>query len=799
MTHQLISNGTLLHAVPIQSTRALAVVSAIDVTVATTLPGVVAVITAKDIDTSIGMVNDCGAEGIDNGGNPSPEQIFVPVNGTVQTTGQTIALVVGTTREAAKKAAIAMMDPTLKGITYTNTKEQPILTLDDAIAKGSFYKGSYTALLERLAPNVTSIDSALSACAHTWKGTVRMSGQRHFYMETQRAIVRPTENNGIHIRSSTQGPTVVAKYVAKACGLLTHNVVCEQVRAGGGFGGKLTRNLPIGKYFFLSCWGGIRVGVAFVLGWHSCWCNCLSESLFFAHCLFLACACAVASKTLQQPVEYKLDRVEDQKTTGGREPMRMDIEVGFDATGQVNAFKVCLFMDAGWTIDGTFGDLNMGTFWSDNAYHVPNFHCESKACRTNTPTSTSMRAPGVLHATCAIETAMDHVAAYLNMDPNTVRFKNFVKVGDVTPYGQTLKYVSLNKCWSQTLANYTTLHNDCNAFNANNRWVKRAVAMTPAKYGIGWSYTFSGSNVSIYGRDGSIVISHGGCELGQGLFTKAMQAAASALGLTDPKDFDLIRTGPTSNVMVPNNVMTGGSSTSEVTCQSVMNACATLVARLKPYRDPVASGGKGLPWREAVAAAWGDRVQLSAQGWFAPDAVKGDYFRYFVYGSALSMVELDVLTGQVQILRSDIVYDCGNSINPVIDIGQIEGGFVMGIGTWLTEAVTFDSTSGKLTSNGTWEYKPPCSKDIPLEFNVRLLKDNPNVVGILSSKATAEPPMVLTNSVHFALRRCIELARLDRGLANVDARTFALNAPATAEHVVGVIGTVPTKEFVYDV
>lgn len=746
------ANSAVLHAAPIQSTSALAVVSGIDSEVALSMNGVVAVITADDIDTTIGMINDCGVEAIDNSGNASPEQIFVPINGMVETIGQTIGLVVASSREEAQKAAAAMMDPSTGGIAYTKSKDEPILNLDDAIAKGSFYKGVHTAVLERLAPNVASIEDAMSSCEHSWKGTVRMSGQRHFYMETQRSTVTPTENEGLHVRSSTQGPTVVAKYVAKVCGVPTHNVECEMLRCGGAFGGKLTRNLPI------------------------------------------ACAAAVACKKLNAPVEYVLDRVEDERATGGREAMRMDIEVGFDSEGNVDAFKVCLFIDAGWTIDGSFGDLDMATNWSDNAYYIPNFHCESKACRTNTPTCTSMRAPGVLHSINAIETAMDHVAATLKMDPNVVRFNNFYQVGNITPYNQTLKYVSLQTCWNQVLAKYTSLQKECDTFNDNNRWVKRSVAMTPAKYGIQWSGTFSGSNVSIYGRDGSIIISHGGCEIGQGLFTKVMQAAATALGLDDPKDFDLIRTGPTSNVMVPNNSMTGGSSTSEVTCQSVMNACATLVARLKPYRDPVSSGGKGLAWRDAVAAAYNDHVQLSAKGWFAPKGVGGDKFRYFVYGSALSMVELDVLTGQSQILRTDIVYDCGNSINPIIDIGQIEGGFVMGVGTWLTEEVTFDST-GKLTSNGTWDYKPPCTKDIPLEFNVTLLKNNPNIVGILGSKATAEPPMILSNSVHFALRRTIELARLDRGLSPTDAGTFVLNTPATAERVLDIIGTVPNKDF----
>jgi len=219
------------------------------------------------------------------------------------------------------------------------------------------------------------------------------------------------------------------------------------------------------------------------------------------------------------------------------------------------------------------------------------------------------------------------------------------------------------------------------------------------------------------------------------------------------------------------------------------------------FIDPISAGGKGLKWRDAVTAAWSDHIQLSAQGWFAPKAAVPGLafsFKYYVYAAALSVVELDVLTGQVQTLRSDIVYDCGTSLNPVIDIGQIEGAFVMGIGTWLTEEAVHDPMTGKLTTNGTWEYKPPCSKDIPLEFNVSLLKDNPNVEGILGSKATAEPPMILSNTVHFALRRCIELARLDNGLSKKEAGTFVMDVPATAERVVAAIGTVAANDFVLE-
>ena len=449
-------NPNLLHAVVVQSTRALATVASIDVSVAEKVDDVVRVITAQDFVH--GMINDCGVEGVDNGGNASPEPIFVPVGGVVNTAGQTICLVVGKTREAAKKGAAAMMDPSTSGVTYSYPKEAPILTLDDAIAKKSFFQGTHANLLERLEGPYTDIDQALAACPRTWSGTVRTAGQRHFYLETQRAVVTPTENGGLHVRSSTQGPTTVGKYVAKVTGLQTHEVECEQVRAGGGFGGKLTRNLPI------------------------------------------ACSAAVAAVTLNAPIQYVLDRVEDQKATGGREPMRMDIDVGYDEKGNIIAFKLFLFMNGGWSIDGTFGDLDMGTYWSDNAYHVPNFHVESKACRTNTPTNTSMRAPGVLHATLAIETAMDHVASSLSLNPTTIRSMNFVKVGDVTPYGQTLKYVSLDKCWSQTSLVCTELSKECKTFNAANRWVKRSVAMTPCKYGIGWGGTFSGSVVSVYGR-----------------------------------------------------------------------------------------------------------------------------------------------------------------------------------------------------------------------------------------------------------------------------------------------------------
>jgi xanthine dehydrogenase/oxidase len=787
----------LLHAAPIQSTRALATLSKFDPSIALSMPGVVDVVTADDIDVAGGAVNNCGADASDNGGNNSPEEIFVPLptsasasasasdsvssssspspttGGKVQFVGQTLAIVVALTQEQARAAARVMMDPTSGAVAYADCEgETPIFTIDDAIAANAFYEGSHCALVERLQPGVKSIDDALDASQHTWHGSLYFSGQRHFYMETQRAVVYPTEDDGLLVRSSTQGPTVVAKYVARATGLRMHNVEAKQVRAGGAFGGKLTRDLPV------------------------------------------ACAAAVAARKLGAPVSLVLDRVGDQQVTGGREPIRMDISVGFDADAghsaagsanasspTVRAFKLALFMNGGWTLDGTFGDLDMGTQWSDNAYNVPNFHCESKAVRTNTPSTTSMRAPGVLHAVVAIETAFEHVAAALDIDVDDLRADHFYRVGDKTPYGQTIEYDSLPQCWSQVQAqsDYAAAQAVCAAFNKANRWVKRAAALAPAKYGIGWDSTQSGCTVNVYGPDGSIVIQHGGCELGQGLNTKVAQAAASALGL-DCSTTDLarlVRTDATSSRTVPNNGMTGGSSTSEVTCQAVMNACAVLVKRLAPYRDPPSKGGKGLSWEAACAAACGDRVQLSADGWFAPPAaVPGlDFsFRYFVYAAAVTVVELDVLTGQAQILRTDVVYDCGQSLNPVVDVGQIEGGFVMGIGTWLTEEASPGSDGG-LLQNGTWEYKPPCSKDIPVVFNCTLLRDNPNVKGVLGSKATAEPPMILTNSVYFALRKCIAAARAANGMAAADARTFALAAPATAERVVAAIGTQPASDF----
>ncbi len=780
----------LLHAAPVLSTRACARLASVDPSVAyASATGVVDVITADDVGADgNGGVNNCGADVDDNAGVDSSEPIFVPTDGSgvVYCVGQCIALVVADTAEAARTAARAMMDPATGGVVYAGTDDAdaaasaaplpaPILSIDDAIAKNSFYQGSHAAVLERLAPGVSTIDAALAAAPHTWKGTLRVGAQRHFYMETQRCIVTNAEDGGLRVRSSTQGVAVVSKYVSRATGVPMHAVVTEQVRAGGAFGGKLTRNLPI------------------------------------------ACAAAVAARKLKADytgVAYVLDRVDDQQTTGAREPMRMDVQVGFEDDGTLTAFRVNHFMDGGWTLDSTFQDLDMATRWTDNAYFVPNFQVVSKACKTNTPSTTSMRAPGVLHAVMAIEHAIEAgVCPAVGMDRDAVRAKNFYRVGDAVPTGQKIKYVSLPKCWAQVQSgtgdtpgdgkNYAQLKAEVAAFNAQNRWVKRAVSLLPCKYGIGWDSTFSGATVSVYAPDGTVVVSHGGAELGQGLFTKVAQACAAALGL-GAEGLSLVRTAPTSSRSVPNNGMTGGSSTSEVTCQAVMNACAVLVKRLAPYRDPVSKGGKGLSWKDAVHAAGGDRVQLSAQGWFAPpDAVAGLDFswKYFVWAAGLSVVELDALTGQAQILRTDIVYDCGQSLNPVIDIGQIEGGFVMGIGSWMTEEARADdargaASTGRLLSNGTWDYKPPCSKDIPLEFNVALLKDNPNVAGILGSKATAEPPMILSSTVFLALRRCVEEARLARGLGASAAADFDLHAPATAERLLAAIANDPDKDFV---
>ncbi|KAF0707422.1 Aste57867_6614 [Aphanomyces stellatus] len=341
----------------------------------------------------------------------------------------------------------------------------------------------------------------------------------------------------------------------------------------------------------------------------------------------------------------------------------------------------------------------------------------------------------------------------------------------MTPYGQVLKNVTLPRIWQTLHANAHVLRRKDAAvlFNSNNRWKKRGVAVTPVKYGITNSGLKYGAQVSICSGDGSVLVTHGGCEVGQGIDTKAAQMAAYVFGIPIKK----IKVQATSTGLIPNSDATGGSSTSESVARSVQAACQTLKKRLDGVKME-SKENASLSWEELVAKAHEGGVQLFAGEQPHVVAPPNQVFDYFVYAAACSEVEVDILTGEINLVRTDIMYDCGKSFNPAVDIGQIEGAFVMAVGLFFQEEVVYDA-KGRLVTSGTWEYKVPAHKDIPETFNVTLLDKAENPGGIMSSKAVGEPPFQLANSVYFAIKDAVKHSRLERGITDF----FNMDLPAT--------------------
>jgi len=489
---------------------------------------------------------------------------------------------------------------------------------------------------------------------------------------------------------------------------------------------------------------------------------------------------------MNKTVHVRLDRTADLDTVAGREALNATYTVGFDSTGVITALQMQMYNDSGYIIDTSFGDIDMSQLWADNCYYIANYESLATVCKTNKPTTTSMRAPGVVQSVFVMETVIEHVASELGMSPMDVRQANFYHVGNTTPYGQTIKYMSLPTIWSdlQTAANYKTTLAAVQAFNKANRYRKRGISVTPIKYGIGDNGYNTSCMIRVYPEDGTVNVTHGGVEVGQGINTKVAQVVAAELQC----DLSLVRVTATSTDAIPTNSCTGGSGTSETCCAAALDACKILNTRLADLR-------KAMPkstWAEIVASAAGQLINLSSQGWYnpSPSSSAAQEFTYYVWAAAQSVVEIDVLTGQLEILSSYVYYDCGQSLNPDIDVGQIEGAFIMGVGYFFTEQTVYDDTTAKFLSTGTWNYKPPFPLDIPQTFNVTLLADAPNPVGILRSKATGEPPYSLANSVYFAVRHALAAARTDAGLSG----WFEMPVPATVDEI-GINGGVDPSKF----
>ncbi|GFR49634.1 hypothetical protein Agub_g11707 [Astrephomene gubernaculifera] len=655
------------------------------------------------------------------------EEVFA--TSEVTAVGQVIGIVVASSEAAARAGARAVV---------VGYEELPaVMSIEEAIEAGSFYQ-DYTGKLE-----CGDVDAAWSQCDHIITGTYKLGGQEHFYLEPNNCVVIPQENDEFTLFSSTQAPAKHQKYVASVLGVPAHKVVSKTKRLGGGFGGKETRGI------------------------------------------FLHCAAAVPAYHLRRPVRLCLDRDEDMQMTGQRHAFLATYKVGFSAAGRVLAAELDLYNNAGNSHDLSHSIMDRALLHSDCVYKVPNMRVRGHLCRTNQSSNTAFRGFGGPQGLMFAEMWIEQIAKTLNLPDAEVRSLNMYREGDVTHFGQVLEACRARACWEQVLASseYERRLQQVATFNLENRWRKRGLAATPTKFGISFTTKFlnqAGALVHVY-LDGSVLVTHGGVEMGQGLHTKMAQVAAQALNVPLSKVF----ISETSTDKVPNASPTAASASSDMYGGAVLDACRQLNERLAPYRAKLSSGS----WKDVVNAAYLDRVDLSAHGFYATPDITGfggsRPFNYFCFGAAVSEVELDVLTGDMQVLRSDLVMDVGNPINPAIDIGQVEGGFVQGMGWLVLEELMWGDKQhpwirrGHLFTKGPGTYKIPSVNDIPVDFRVQLLADAPNVRAIHSSKAVGEPPFHLGASVFFALKEAVYAARDAAGCSGY----FVLDAPATPERL----------------
>ncbi len=736
----LEARGTL-HAAFGLSQRAHARIKSVDLAGVRAAPGVVAVLTAVDIPG-------------ENNVGPILHDDPILAAGEVQFLGQPIFLVVAESVDAARRAA------RLGRVEYEDLPA--ILTIEDALAQRSFVLPSVT--LER-----GDWRAELAGAPHRLKGAFRIGGQEQFYLEGQVAYSVPGEDGDVLVYSSTQHPGEVQLQVARALGVDAHRVAVECRRMGGGFGGKETQaSHP-------------------------------------------ACASALAARATGRPVKLRYDRDDDFAITGKRHDYLVEYEAGFDAAGRIAAVDFMFASRCGFSADLS-GPVNDRTIMhADNAYFLPAVHIVSHRCKTHTQSNTAFRGFGGPQGMLAIEYVLDDIARALGLDPLAVRRANFYGPGrDVTPYDMRVEDFVADRLFDELAASadYAARRAAIRAWNATSPIVKRGIAMTPVKFGISFTATFynqASALVHVY-TDGSVLLNHGGTEMGQGLFTKVAQVVAHELGL----DVDRVRVSASDTSKIPNASATAASSGSDLNGKAAQAAAAAIRARLAAFAaerfqvppeavrfaaNHVEAGDvKRLAFGELVRLAWLARVQLWASGFYKtpkihydPKTLKGRPFYYFAYGAAVSEAAIDTLTGETRLLRADILHDAGRSLNPAIDLGQVEGGFVQGVG-WLTSEELWWNDSGRLMTHAPSTYKIPVASDVPADFRVQLWARGENVEdSIHRSKAVGEPPLMLAISAFLAIRDAV-------AAAGGYAGSPQLNAPATPEEVLRVVTGVRVAE-----
>lgn len=695
------------------SQRAHARIVSIDPSAALAQDGVHLFLSAEDLP---GHSNEWGAIFHDD---------VVFASGEVLHFGQIVAAVVADDQLTAQRAA--------KMVKVQYEDLPAIVTIEDAIREQSFH--TKPPVLTR-----GDVDQALAQAEHILEGEVHMGGQEHFYLETQACIAVPkNEDDELEVFSSTQNPAETQKLVAQMLGVPSSRVVVRTKRMGGGFGGKESKANSV------------------------------------------ALPCSLAASRTGRPVRIMLDRDEDMLITGTRHPFFMRYRVAHDAAGRITAADVHIYNNAGYSKDLSTSVMDRAMSHFENAYYIPHCRVTGYVCKTHLPSNTAFRGFGGPQGMFVAEHMVRHIAAAVGKDPREVAELNLYKEGHTTHYDQELVHCTLDRCWDQCLkdADYQRRLQDIKAFNRQHRYRKRGMAVVPTKFGIAFTSLFlnqAGALVLVY-ADGSVLLSHGGTEMGQGLHTKMIQVASRILQI--PESYIFI--SETSTDKVPNTSPTAASAGSDLNGMAVIDACEQIMARLKPFKEANPKG----TWKDWVNTAYFQRVQLSASGFHATPDIgynketrEGKMFNYFTFGAAVTEVEIDCLTGDHQVLRSDVVMDLGESLNPAIDIGQVEGGFIQGYGLFTLEEMVY-SPSGVIFSRGPGVYKLPGFADIPQEFNVALLKGAPNPRAVYSSKAVGEPPLFLAASAFFAIWEAVRAAREEAGLSGY----FTLHSPATSARI----------------
>jgi xanthine dehydrogenase large subunit len=732
-TDDLLEPRGLLHVAVGMSEKAHARIGAVNLEPVRDAPGVVDIGVASDIKGE----NNCG---------PIVADESILATDVVSYAGQAIFAVAAETVDQARKA-VARAE-----IVYEDLE----LVLDplDAVARRSFVLPSET--IER-----GDTGAALDGAPHRLQRRIVVGGQDQFYLEGHIAMAVPGEDGMLHVYSSTQHPDEVQHLVAEATARQAKDVICTCRRMGGAFGGKESQAATI------------------------------------------ACIAAIMADKTGRPCKLRLDRDVDMLMTGKRHDFVIDYDVGFDDTGLIRGIDFRLASRCGVSADlsGPVNDRAM--FHCDNSYFLENVTITSHRCKTNTVSNTAFRGFGGPQGMFAIEYAIDDIARTLGEDPLEVRRRNFYGVGerDTTQYGQRVEDNIIHDIVGRLVedADYPARREALRDFNATSPILKRGIALTPVKFGISFTATHlnqAGALVHVY-RDGTVQLNHGGTEMGQGLIVKVEQVVADEFGIT----IDRVRTNAADTSKVPNASATAASSGSDINSKAAQAAAAKIRHRLTEfaarhfsvaeaaieYRDNrVAVGTETMAFAELVQLAWFDRVSLSATGFYRTPKIhydrktfSGRPFFYFAYGAAVSEVVVDTLTGEYRLLRVDIVHDCGDSLNPAIDLGQIEGGFIQGVG-WLTSEQLHWNEAGELQTHSPSTYKIPVCSDCPTDFRVQLLQNQANREDtIYRSKAVGEPPLMLGISAFHAIRDAI--ASDDRPLPD-------LEAPATPEAILRALG-----------